>query len=123
MTTERDPVLQVSDLRVETEAGPAIIEDLSLSLAPGEVLGLVGESGSGKTTTGLALLGFANPGARIAAGRVEIAGHEMCNQPEDQLRRLRGSLISYVPQDPVTSLNPSLRVEQQLNEVLRGARA
>ena len=119
MTADRDPVLQVSDLRVETEAGPAIIEDLSLSLAPGEVLGLVGESGSGKTTTGLALLGFANPGARIATGRVEIAGHDMCNQPEDQLRRLRGSLISYVPQDPVTSLNPSLRVEQQLNEVLR----
>ena len=119
MTADRDPVLRVSDLRVETEAGPAIIEDLSLSLAPGEVLGLVGESGSGKTTTGLALLGFANPGARIAAGRVEIAGHEMCNQPEHELRRLRGSLISYVPQDPVTSLNPSLRVEQQLNEVLR----
>lgn len=119
MTTERHPVLQVSDLRVETEAGPAIIEDLSLSLAPGEVLGLVGESGSGKTTTGLALLGFANPGARIAGGRVEIAGHQMCNRPEDELRRLRGSLISYVPQDPVTSLNPSLRVEQQLTEVLR----
>ena len=119
MTAERDPVLRVSGLRVETEAGSAIIEDLSLSLAPGEVLGLVGESGSGKTTTGLALLGFANPGARIASGRVEIAGHEMCNRPEEELRRLRGSLISYVPQDPATSLNPSLRVEQQLNEVLR----
>ncbi len=119
MTAERHPVLQVSDLRVETEAGPAIIEDLSLSLAPGEVLGLVGESGSGKTTTGLALLGFANPGARIASGRVEIAGRQMCDRPEDELRRLRGSLISYVPQDPVTSLNPSLRVEQQLTEVLR----
>jgi len=119
MSAEQDPVLTVSDLRVETEASAAIIEDLSLSLAPGEVLGLVGESGSGKTTTGLALLGFANPGARIASGRVEIAGHEMCSQPESELRRLRGSLISYVPQDPVTSLNPSLRVEQQLNEVLR----
>ena len=119
MTGQRDLILQVSDLRVETDGAAAIIEDLSLSLAPGEVLGLVGESGSGKTTTGLALLGFTNPGTRIAAGRVEVAGHEMCDRPENGLRGLRGSLISYVPQDPAASLNPSLRVEQQLNEVLR----
>ena len=117
--TERSPVLQVSDLRIETEGGAAIVEDLSLSLAPGEVLGLVGESGAGKTTTGLALLGFANPGARIAAGSVVVAGHEMCGRPEQEMRGLRGTHISYVPQDPAASLNPSLRVEQQLTEVLR----
>ncbi len=65
-----EAVLRVDGLRVELDSGEPIVEDVSLELRAGEVLGLVGESGSGKTTTALALLGYARRGARIAAGTV-----------------------------------------------------
>ena len=67
MTTPRE-VLSVSGLRVDTEDGDPIVEDVSLVLRPGEILGLVGESGSGKTTTALSLFGYAHSGAQIRAG-------------------------------------------------------
>ena len=117
MTAEA--VLQASGVDIELAGGAPIVEDLELSLAPGGILGLVGESGSGKTTTALALLGFAKPGVRIARGSVRVAGEELVGRSESALRQLRGVLVSYVPQDPSSSLNPSLRVGDQLREVLR----
>jgi peptide/nickel transport system ATP-binding protein len=91
-----------------------VVEDVSFRVGPGEVLGLVGESGSGKTTTALALLGYARPGVRIAAGTIEVAGTRLSGLSETAVRRYRGRLVSYVPQDPAAALNPSIRVGDQV---------
>ncbi len=117
-------MLTASDLRVElTGNGAAIVEGVDLELHASEILGLVGESGSGKTTTALALLGYARPGVRIAAGSVRVGGRELVGRRERELRDLRGRIVSYVPQDPSSSLNPSQRVGQQILEMLRGRHA
>ncbi|MDX6597099.1 MAG: peptide/nickel transport system ATP-binding protein ddpF [Gaiellales bacterium] len=114
-------MLAAAGLRVQVaRGGAAIVEDVALELRAGEILGLVGESGSGKTTTALALLGYARPGAQIAAGSVRIGGRELVGLRERELRDLRGRIVSYVPQDPSSSLNPSQRVGRQILEMLRG---
>jgi peptide/nickel transport system ATP-binding protein len=116
------PLLQVEGLTVTLDDGTPIVEDASFSVSGGEARAIVGESGSGKTTVALALLCFARPGATIAAGRVRVGARELTALDEAQLRSVRGREISYVPQDPATSLNPSFRVEDQVAEVLRAHR-
>ena len=106
-------------LRVELRGGQPIVEDVSLDVRAGEVLGLVGESGSGKTTTALALLGYARAGSRIAGGTVEVDGKPLTGRGERALRALRGRVVSFVPQNPATALNPALRVGDALAEMLR----
>ncbi len=111
--------LVVRDLRIEVAGhGHDIVDEVSFAIAPGKVLGLVGESGSGKTTVGLAVLGHARKGVRIAAGTIEIDGRSVLDRTPKQLRALRGGLVSYVPQDPATALNPALRIGRQVLEVL-----
>jgi len=111
--------LEVSGLRVDLGAsGRDIVAEISLTVQAGQALGLVGESGSGKTTVALALLGFARPGARIVDGQVLVAGRDLLTMSPPELRELRGSRVSYVPQDPVSALNPSLRIGEQILEVL-----
>ncbi len=114
----REQVLAVEGLTVELESGEPIVEDISLSLASGEILGLVGESGCGKTTTALALLGYCRAGVRISAGTIVIAGERITGLDEDTARRFRGRLVSYVPQDPANSLNPATRILQSIRDVL-----
>ena len=92
-------VLRVESLRLELGTGDSVVEDISLELRRGEILGLVGESGSGKTTAALALLGYARPGIRLAGGRISIDGREVTSLRETQLRRLRGRVMSYIPQE------------------------
>ena len=113
------PVLEVKGLTVETASGDPILEGISLSLTPGEALGIVGSSGSGKTTTALALLGYSRGGARITGGSIGICGEEVHAGSERAIRRLRGRLVSYVPQNPGTSLNPSVRVGDAIGEMIR----
>src|SRR5690348_5387919 len=109
----------VRDLQVEIEAtGTPVISEVSFEIARGEIFGVVGESGSGKTTVGLALLGHARRGLRIAGGSVRLGEQSILNLSDEQLRRLRGTLVSYVPQDPASSLNPALRIGLQLREVI-----
>ena len=109
----------VRDLQVVIEAtGTPVISEVSFGIARGEIFGVVGESGSGKTTVGLALLGHARRGLRIAGGSVLLGDRDILALGEEQLRRLRGSLVSYVPQDPASSLNPALRIGTQLREVI-----
>ncbi len=115
-----DTAVRVEGLRVNLAAtGADIVDDVSFAIAPGEVLGLVGESGSGKTTVGLALLAHQRRGARIAAGRVLIGGADLLALPAARRRRMRGAVVSYVPQDPGAALNPARRIGAQLLDVLR----
>jgi peptide/nickel transport system ATP-binding protein len=112
-------VLEVSGLRVELSADVDVIDGISFRLAAGEILGLVGESGSGKTTLATALLAHARKGATIAAGEVVVAGRPLLALRGEELRRARGALVGYVPQDPATALNPALRLDTLLRETLR----
>jgi peptide/nickel transport system ATP-binding protein len=114
-----DTVLAVRDLRLELVSGEPVVEDVSFELEPGRVLGLVGESGSGKTTTALALLGYTRPGVRHAGGTITIGGQMLTGRPERSVRALRGRLVSYVPQDPASALNPSVRVGDQIGDMVR----
>ncbi|MGI9029903.1 MAG: dipeptide ABC transporter ATP-binding protein [Ilumatobacteraceae bacterium] len=111
--------LAIEDLRIDvTRSGEDIVDEVSLTIGAGEVLGLVGESGSGKTTVGLAVLGHSRKGATISAGKVVIGEIPMLGLSTTQLRHARGEMVSYVPQDPGTALNPALRIGKQLLEVL-----
>lgn len=114
-----DIAIIVRDLRVELDpSGIAIDDSVSFELHRGEVLGLVGESASGKTTAVTSLLAFQRRGARIVDGDVEIEGRPVLSVGSSELRELRGGVISYVPQDPGSALNPALRVGTQLKEIL-----
>jgi peptide/nickel transport system ATP-binding protein len=116
------PLLDVDALNVVTPTGEPILEDVSFSLAAGETLGLVGESGSGKTTTALALLGYTHGGARITGGSVRIGGEEVQAGSERATRRMRGRLVSYVPQSPGTALNPSMRIGPAVAQMISAHR-
>jgi peptide/nickel transport system ATP-binding protein len=111
-------VLRVERLRIETAAGREIVDEVTFDVRPGEVLALVGESGCGKTSTALALLGHARTGTRIAAGTVLLEERNLLSLSAPELRRVRGSKISYVPQDPTSGLNPRHRIGKQLAEAL-----
>ena len=96
------------------------VEDLSFTLAAGEVLGLVGESGSGKSVSALAILGLLpRPAARVVAGRVAFEGTGLLALPERRLRRLRGPGIGMIFQEPTSSLNPVFTIGDQITETLR----
>ncbi|AOP54781.1 ABC transporter ATP-binding protein [Brevibacterium aurantiacum] len=117
-------VLRVTDLRIETNAGNEILHGVNFALSRGEILGLVGESGSGKTTAGLACMGHFREGLKFASGSVSLwprgdeTAVEVVELDEVAVRFLRGSRIAYIPQDPALSLNPAMRVGEQVREVL-----
>ena len=114
-----DIVLSVQDLRIVLDpSGIDIDDDVSFVIHQGEVLGLVGESASGKTTAATSLLAYQRRGAKVADGHIDIAGTDVLAASRSALRRIRGGLISYVPQDASASLNPALRIGDQLMEIL-----
>jgi peptide/nickel transport system ATP-binding protein len=115
------PLLEVTDLsvRFETDDGPVhAVDRLSFALAAGEVLGLVGESGCGKTVTCLSLVRLL-PETAVISGHVVLDGVDLLGLTARELRRVRGRDISFVFQEPSTSLNPVLSVGRQIGEVLR----
>jgi len=115
----KDIVLSVQDLRIVLDpSGIDIDDDVSFAIHQGEVLGLVGESASGKTTAATSLLAYQRRGAKVSEGRVDIAGTDVLSASRAALRRIRGGLISYVPQDASAALNPALRIGDQLMEIL-----
>ncbi len=116
-----EPLLDVRSLRVEfpTRRGTLLaVDDVSFSIAAGEVLGVVGESGAGKSLTGAAVIGLLEPPGRIARGEVKLAGLRIDNLPPDEMRKVRGREIGAIFQDPLTSLNPLYTVGQQLTETI-----
>jgi peptide/nickel transport system ATP-binding protein len=115
------PLLEVSDLsvRFRTDRGPVhAVDRMSFSIDGGQVLGLVGESGCGKSVTALSILRLLPPSATIT-GDVRFDGVDLLRIPTGRLRGIRGKEISFVFQEPMTSLNPVFTVERQIGEVLR----
>ena len=117
-----EPLLEVRDLRVSfrTEDGVVrAVDDVSLSLSPGETLGIVGESGSGKSVTMMSVMRLINdPNARFE-GQVLYKGHDLMTLNPEQMREIRGTGIAMIFQDPMTSLNPVYRVGWQIAEQIR----
>lgn len=95
------------------------VRDLSLTLAPGERLGIVGESGSGKSLTGRALLGLLPPGAQWGARKMRFAGHDLLGLSPRERRRLCGATMGMILQDPKYSLNPVMTIAAQMAEAFR----
>jgi peptide/nickel transport system ATP-binding protein len=118
---ETPPLLQVSDLRTWffTDAGVVrAVDGVSFVLSKGETLGIVGESGSGKSVAAKSIMNLLEEPARIVAGSIRFRGQEITALSEDQLRDVRGAEIAMVFQDPMTSLNPVLRISHQLIEAM-----
>lgn len=119
------PVLDIRQLTTmfdSREGSVAAVRGLSLSLAPGRILGLVGESGSGKSVTGFSILGLLSPPGRIAQGQVLFQGHDLRLLKPRQWRTLRGNRLAMVFQDPMMTLNPVLSIEAQMVEAVRAHR-
>ncbi|BDZ52041.1 dipeptide/oligopeptide/nickel ABC transporter ATP-binding protein [Frondihabitans sucicola] len=121
--TERsDALLDVSDLRVGYRNGDSlrsVIRGVSFQVRTGEVLGLVGESGSGKTQTVFSALGLLPESAIVIGGSIRLDGHELLGRSERELSRFRGAQMAYVPQEPMSNLDPSFRVGPQIVEGIR----
>ncbi len=115
-------LLEVRHLRVEfpTRRGALLaLDDVSFSIAPGEVLGVVGESGAGKSLTGAAIIGLLEAPGRIAAGEIVLNGRRIDQLDDEAMRRVRGKEIGAIFQDPLTSLNPLYTIGQQLVETIQ----
>ncbi|MGI5221894.1 dipeptide ABC transporter ATP-binding protein [Nocardia sp. CA-290969] len=120
-TTEERPLLEIQDLRIAFGTGAGRVEavrGVDLTVYPGETVAIVGESGSGKSTTAHAVLGLLPPGGRITGGSIRFAGTELTDAPESRLVALRGNEIGFVPQDPMSNLDPVYKIGFQIREAL-----
>ena len=119
MTDKNPPVLDVEKLTVEFPIGdryfPAV-KEVSLQVRPGEMVALVGESGCGKTVTALTVTGLQPENAKITSGKVRFQGEELLGLSEEQWNRYRGKKISMIFQEPMTALNPLMKVGKQIAE-------
>ncbi|HKC54763.1 MAG TPA: ABC transporter ATP-binding protein [Vicinamibacterales bacterium] len=112
------PLLDVQQLSVTFGGASPAVDDVSFQVAAGETLGLVGESGSGKSVTAFSILRLLQPPGRITGGRVIFQGRDLLALPEREMREVRGAGISLIFQEPMTALNPVMRVGDQIAEAL-----
>ena len=123
MTAKNDLVLDISDLVVHYETMEGTVKALNgvnMKIEHGRTLGLVGETGAGKTTTALSIMRLIpDPPGIIKSGKIMFEGNDILKLPESKIRELRGSKISMIFQDPMTSLNPVITVGEQIAEVYR----
>ena len=116
------PVLAVEQLSIGYHDGVAeqrIVHDVSFSIGAGEVLALVGESGSGKTTTAQSIIGLLADNGRVQAGSIRLHGTDVAGWSPKQFDAVRGKVVSLIPQDPTSSLNPVRTVGEQVGEILQ----
>jgi peptide/nickel transport system ATP-binding protein len=113
------PMLSITRLEVRFGDDAPAVRQVDLAVRTGQTVAIVGESGSGKSTTAAAILGLLPPGGRITAGRIMFDGIDLTAADGRRLRSVRGTGIGYVPQDPMTNLNPVWRVGFQVREALR----
>lgn len=116
-----DPLLAVEGLRTHffTRAGVVkAVDDVSFTLARGEVMGLVGESGSGKSITGYSIMGLVDPPGRVVEGSIRLDGRELTALDAESMRELRGNRVAMIFQDPMMTLNPVLRIDRQMTEAI-----
>jgi peptide/nickel transport system ATP-binding protein len=114
-------VLEIQNLKVEfaIRRGTVVaVDNVNLSVARGQVLGLVGESGSGKTVTGLSVLGLVDPPGRVVSGSIRLNGQELVGLREEDWRAIRGKRVAMIFQDPMMTLNPVLRIDTQMMEAI-----
>ncbi len=116
------PVIEIADLSTHIQLSRSVVQavgNVSLSIEPGETLGLVGESGCGKSMTGLSIMGLLPPGGHIVGGSVRLGDRELVGLPDAELRKIRGNEIAMIFQDPLTSLDPTKTVGYQAAEPVR----
>ncbi len=117
-----DTILNITGLSIHYPTSTGIVkavDNVDFKLPRGKVMGLVGESGCGKSTLGLAILKLMRPPGEIVAGRIELDGDNLINKDETAMRKVRGPKISMVFQDPMTSLNPLIRLDRHFLETIR----
>lgn len=114
--TKKSPILEVEGLAVRRADGAALLEDVSLTVNAGEILGLVGESSAGKSMIGNAVAGLLPAGVVRTGGRIALEGREIQNLRPEEIRRIRGPEIGMILQDPLGSLNPLLTVGEHFRE-------
>jgi oligopeptide/dipeptide ABC transporter ATP-binding protein len=115
-------LLSVNNLKVQfttRNTFATAVDDFSLSIEPGECVGLVGESGCGKTTTGLAIMRLLPGNGKITSGTVVLDGVDLASLSEHQMQTTRGNAVGLIPQDPMSSLNPTMKIGRQIGEGLR----
>jgi peptide/nickel transport system ATP-binding protein len=115
------PVLELSNLRTHIQGRNRLVQavdGVSLHINAGETVGLVGESGCGKTLTGLSILRLLPTGGRIVGGSIRLGGRELVGLPENTMRHVRGNEVAMIFQDPMTSLNPTMTVGNQIAEAV-----
>ena len=116
------PLLQIKDLHTDIEIRSGVVRALSgvdLHVNPGETLGIVGESGSGKTMTALSLMGLLPQGGKVSSGSIILDGQDLTKMPPHLKRKMRGTKVGMIFQDPLTSLNPTMKIGLQVCEPLR----
>ncbi|UMB76906.1 ABC transporter ATP-binding protein [Dickeya fangzhongdai] len=116
------PVLELEDVAIAyrgDDGERTVVEGVSFVIQPGEVVALVGESGSGKTTTAQAVIGLLADNGRLARGAIRLNGADISRWSQQRLDSIRGSVVSLVPQDPGSSLNPVKTIGEQVDEILR----
>jgi len=117
-----EPILRIQNLSISYSSGNIehpVLQDINLEIQPNQIYGLVGESGSGKTTLGLSIMRYLSAEGRITSGSIQFASKDLLTLSKSDLRQLWGKEISLVPQDPYSSLNPSLRIGDQLSEIFQ----